>query len=371
MIMKVKCMILAIVMSLGICGCSGDNNGAVLSTEGAVKVPAAQAYDGYEELQGKDFEILVMPEKIKKQEISEIYSFTCTPLAGLDEKQTAEDYFRAMAGEAFDSSFITHPSDRHYRYSDPEEFTMEFSNGCPINAAYRGAMLEGTYHLDVIGCYYADEDRDVPLELKNGTFTVGEICRSISATVSRVFYPLYDGFDIYPYKIDYYLDGDTSKVAEVTCAVRYKGMTLEIGSSPLFEIVRKNGYEVITNYCPNYMTFDIDTLGSIRFFYNSFAPRDVIAEEQSSMLSLGDAVKLLEENLAEHSRYIFTDAELLYCCKSTYASPLPGHSLDEVEEEFPESRYEPTWCFVFKLSEDKYGDIKVNALSGEITVEGK
>ena len=48
--------------------CGTDNSGNTVETEEKERVPVAELFDGYEELQGKDFDIFTLPETIEKPE---------------------------------------------------------------------------------------------------------------------------------------------------------------------------------------------------------------------------------------------------------------------------------------------------------------
>lgn len=375
--MKTKLFIsslLAMAMTL-LVSCASQDNGNTKQAEQTEKVSVDKIYDGYEALQGKKYgNSFTMPEKITPVKPDGLYSFTCKPKSGLDDEQESKHYFRSMVGDSYDESCFHKERDNVYSYIGKDGFTMYFANGCPINAYINGTVLAGSNVLEDLGEYDPAEDEDISLELKNGTYTIGEICSDLTELISKAFYPLYEGFEMYPYHVTYILDNNMEKVAEITYGVKYKGLSLEVQFSPLFEIEQRNGYQIVTNYSPSHMLFDVDTKGSTRFFTSRFAPRDLETTEVHEIISLQGAVDILKDNLAENSNYKFTDVKLYYCCKEYGPTATDNEELNSrMNEDFkdaPLPEFEPTWVFYWN-AEDKRYDVKVNAVTGEITVEAR
>lgn len=370
---SIKSFIITLGLTFLLTSCSQiENDKNTMQNTNVDAVPIEHIYDGYEELQGKDFGSFSLPDKIQVSDVDKLYSFSSVGKTVADVEQESKHYFKEFLGDSYDEANIKKEKEKVYAYYGENGYTMFFVECMPMNAYY--VDHPGYACTETLGTYYADTDRDIVLDLAKGECTVGELCDSLSEVISRTFYPLYGDFEIYPYIIDYYFNENMEKVAEVTCAVRYKGVNMEIFFSPLFIVEEREEYQVITNYVPSHMIFALDGKDSITFFANRFAPKDEAdAEEINEVISLKGAVELLEENLAVQSHYQFEEVYLYYCCKKTSPAHVNDEALNsKMDEDFKDvepSRFEPTWCFMWHTSEGEGQYIKVNAVTGEITVE--
>jgi hypothetical protein len=226
---------------------------------------------------------------------------------------------------------------------------------------------------EYIGRYSAAKDSEQVLELDGEKCTVGEVCDSLSSFINESFYPLYDDFEIYPLDVDYFFTESSEYAVEVTCGIKYKGVPLEDYFSPMFVTEERNGYEVITSYSPSHMLFDLYGKDNITFFNSRFATRDIETTKISEIISLKDAVELLQNELAKNSYYEIEEVKLMYCCKSTSPVPTDDEELNsKMQADFADAEptpFEPTWCFFWYTDDGNRQALKVNAVTGEITVD--
>ena len=359
------------ILILGTACTEQDNNANWKTTYSIETVNAKEIFKGSDELQGKDLNMLKLPEQIEAIDTDDIYTFPFEPAASDKEAENSKAFFKAVFGDEYSDSFWKDEGNRVYSYNSEKGLVSFFRNNCPENyySSARGAVNT----TEVLGTYYADADREKIVELKNGKCSIGEICDTVSDFISKAFYPLYGEFKIYPYIITYIIDDNMEKSAEVTCAVSYHGVTLEPLFSTLFEVEERAEYKVITNYVPSHMLFYLDGKDSIIFFTNRFGTKQMDTKKLDKLISLKDAVDILTDNLAEYSRYDIEQVALYYCCKNTAPSPVEDEKLNsKMAEDFkdvPKCCFEPTWCFIWHTDDGRQQDIKVNAVTGEITME--
>ena len=369
---KLKEIIAFVLVFCILTACSENGNDKNTEIIGnAETVSVEHIFDGSEELKGKDLGKLKLPPEIDTVDTDEIYTFPFEPAVSDNEAENSKTFFKAVFGDEYSDSFWKDEGNRVYSYNSEKGLVSFFRNNCPENyySSARGAVNT----TEVLGTYYADADREKIVELKNGKCSIGEICDTVSDFISKAFYPLYGEFKIYPYIITYIIDDNMEKSAEVTCAVSYHGVTLEPLFSTLFEVEERPEYKVITNYVPSHMLFYLDGKDSITFFTNRFGTKQMDTKKLDKLISLKDAVDILTDNLAEYSRYDIEQVALYYCCKNTAPSPVEDEKLNsKMAEDFkdvPKCCFEPTWCFIWHTDDGRQQDIKVNAVTGEITME--
>ncbi|MBR1664340.1 MAG: hypothetical protein IJ696_08450 [Ruminococcus sp.] len=371
--MKILKEILALALALcTFTACTeNDNDKNTYNINNAETVPVEQIFNGCDELQGKDLGKIKLPEKIDSISIDEVYTFPFEPAVSDNEAENSKSFFKAMFGDEYNEINWKQEADRVYIYNSDNGYVSFFRNNCPEN--YYSNERGSVNTTEVLGTYYADTDKEKIIELKNGECSIGEICDRVSDCISSAFFPLYDGFQIYPYIITHILDDNMEKCAEVTCAVSYNGMMLEPFFSSLFEVEERSEYKVVTNYVPSHMLFYLDGKDNIIFFTNRFGTKEMNVKKLDKLISLEGAVTILLDNLADKSRYNIEQVTLYYCCKNTAPSPVEDEELNsKMEEDFKneaKSCFEPTWCFIWHTDDGRQQDIKVNAVTGEITME--
>lgn len=379
---KIVLSLTAIMITMSVlCGCSQNNNGNAIETEDGVKVPIAQIYDGFEELQGKDLGVIKLPDKIDKPQYEKLYRFP-DRRGGADipnEKETTLAVLKSCFGESFNESGLTESENwdgsKSYLYSASEDVSAVIVHGFPtaINKSEVGDMLSiGGALLNA----YAPSDTDKTVELKNGSCTVGELLGGMQRRLDAEILPYAAGFEAFPMSIRNYKSTDGTSYAEIEYGIRYRGIALE-DSSPMFIVQRRAGYSVVTTYSPSSLSIVATDKDDYIIFTATFSDQHPLTEEIGELISLKGAVGLLENELAQNSRYEIELAELRYCCKIT----APTLTVTDKEEdqriladygEIQTAYFEPTWCFYYSESDAsgvQRNALKVNAVTGEITVD--
>ena len=368
----------AITMMLFIfCSCSSqDNCGNTMSVNAGDKVPVSQVYDGYEDLQGKSFGNLKMPDKIEKPEFEKLCRFPDRRGGEKisEEKETAVSIFGSIFGENFDEKYIETDSKTGDIYYRSSEGSAVVYNGFPFNITlgYTGDIL--TPDRKLTGSY-SPSDTDKTVRLKDGDCTVGELLSGMQKCLEKDILPYMEDYEVRPLSVLNYCADETNCSAEITYGVSYKGIMLE-EASPLFEIKDAAGYQTLTTYTQSSLTLFTDNKDRYLIFTPSFSQQQPKPEEVSEAISLRAAVEILKNELAENLRLDFDSVELRYCCKTTG----PVMTADESENsrvlaeygEIKAAYFEPTWCFYYSVR-DLNGShceaVKVNAITGEITID--
>lgn len=158
---------------------------------------------------------------------------------------------------------------------------------------------------------------------------------------------------------------------------------LEDRFTPLFKTEDKGFYQVMTNYTPAYVDVDLVGKDSISFLDIYFSNNIPDPEKLEKIISLKQAAELLERELAPQSGYRFNEVSLIYCNKATSPTLIPTEEMmgKDIILDFPEEnarmyeefgevihRFDPTWCFYYG-SEEAGASVKVNARTGEITID--
>jgi hypothetical protein len=368
-----KCLVL--LLSVGILSsCTVQKNGGnTKQSDTAEFTPVEQIYDGYEELQGKAYDSFKMPEAIDVSEVSELYSFTCESKSQTDFDVESKQFFKAFFGEAYDENNCDYDGESTYSYTTDDGNAAYFTEGTPISGYKENCPMVSTDYSEYIGRYSATKDSEQVLELDGEKCTVGEVCDSLSSFIDEAFYPLYGDFEIYPLDVDYFFTASSKYAVEITCGIKYKGVPLEDYFSPMFVTEERNGYEVATSYSPSHMIFDLYGKDNITFFNSRFASRNIKTTELSEIISLKSATELLQNELAQNSNYQFEEVKLMYCCKSTYPIATDDEELNsKMQADFADvepAPFEPTWCFFWYTDDGSRQAVKVNAVTGEITVD--
>lgn len=359
------------------CACSSqENRGNTMSVSGGETVPVGQIYNGCEDLQGKSFGNLKMPDKIVKPEFEKLYRFPDRRGGEKipDEKEAAVSIFGSVFGAHYDEKNMETDSktgDIYYR--SPEGSAVVY-NGFPFNITLGDTRYILTPDRTLIGSYSAS-DTNKTVRLSGDDCTAGELLDGMQKCLEKDILPYMKDFEVFPISVLNYCADESFCSAEITYGVSYKGIMLE-EDSPLFEIKDAAGYQTLTTYTQSSLTIFTDNKDRYLLFTPSFSQQQPKPEEVSEAISLRAAVEILKNELAENLRLDFDSVELKYCCKTTG----PVMTADEVENsrvlaeygEIKTAYFEPTWCFYYS-AKDPTGShrkaVKVNALTGEITID--
>ena len=385
--MKLKQITILIALLIVFVSCSPqDNKGNIMSVNETNKVSISQIWDGYEELQGQDYGVIKLPEKITVQPTDGLCKLTLTPVACEDEQEASKRFFKAFFGKDYDDSKCTTLSDTgDSMYDDPEIGNAVFTHGggnryaMPITA-FRNGENTGAAYEELLGIFDPVNDKDCAVELPDGIFTISELCDSAERFIQEGLYPLYGtgGLVIKPYELIFTKSKDDpqNRVMQVLFSFGYKGIDLQEKSSPFNEARTLKGYNTQTYYAVFNITLDMKGTDRFTSYSNNSLPYRPECEAMTELISLGDAVGLLRSELAPNSRYEFTNIVMKYCHKQTTASDAALSDEERIKASYELSEFNdsiaPTWCFEWTGSNDittATCAIKVNAVTGEITID--
>lgn len=369
------CMIIVSLFMFVSCAAQ-DNSDNTYDTETSDKVPVSQAWEGYEELLGNDYGVFIMPDKLEPLDADVLYSFQTElniPYGSLVTEEMKADALRfakIFFGDSFDAGELT-VNDQINAVQYNGELGQMVYRGFP-EGTLKGSVLDCLDNYEnVFGAFRSGRDDDSVMQFEDGSCTVGEFCSNVQEYIDSALYPVYDGFDLFPYEIFNYYSSETGlKRAEIRCAARFKGVMLEEYFSPFsyYGNDPETGLIKEQYYIPFDIRIGYDSPTNPVYNFPDTAPRHAVdITEHKEIISLKQAVELLKDNLAPNMRFEFDDVRLTYCSMQTSL-----HNGEVGAEQIVDpTPYEPTWCF-FRNSQTpgKARDgVKVNALTGEIIID--
>ena len=366
-----------------------DNSGNTKETEDSANVvPVSQIWDGYEDLQGKSFgNVFTMPEKIRHVKFDEAYSFYTETDNNEDQQANCEKYFKLLFGDNYDEKYISEQGEakiysdgangKHYAMYLYGPGTMVMNGIRPLSSNDSGYELKTRYD--------PESDKDTVLQVGNESITVGKLCENAVGFCTAKFDGHFNEFELYPADLQYYYNSDHDNYSvSAVIGLKYKGIPVEYQFTPLFSDENRSFYDVTTHYCPMMFTLDMYGSDDFRVLMVYCTDSKPITENIDSILSLKEAVSILERELAQNSKYRFERVELLYSAKNksinAYREPwMTDEDFSRDNEsaaadygEIPPVTYFPTWVFTLSINSvngpmENY--IKVNAVTGEITID--
>ena len=138
--------------------------------------------------------------------------------------------------------------------------------------------------------------------------------------------------------------------------------------------IQSKGDEM-TSYGFSYADAEMTSVKDFFLVSNQMNPIIARFEPLDSIISLKGAVEILKNNLARNTDYTFSDIKLMYCCKHTQQNiNVQDEDREKLkkliaEENTREDVYRPTWYFIIKEESDSTCGIKVDAVTGEITMD--
>ncbi len=344
------------------------------------KVIASQAWDGYEDLQGKSFgNVFTMPEKIEPTTVDNVYSIFAEKDEAQADKDICKEYFKKVFGDDYNEKCIVNMPEGDYTYSEKSSDNYAVFRHGPGTVSKNGAvpLSMTTSGYSFKNRYIPTKDRDVLLDIGKEKQSVGAICDAALKYCSNIFEGHFKECELYAADLIHFYNSDTDNyAADVTIGLKYERIPLEYRFTPLDKRVSKSFYVVGTYYVP--ATFDLDLYGidDIGVLSVYWADNKLRAETLNGMIPLKETVKILERELAPNSKYKFNRVELLYCKKKTSPiyenDPIINASIDEDYGEVVDPPFVPTWVFTVNTNTSdgsKLYYIKLNAVTGEITID--
>jgi len=377
--MKIKQLFLFAASVICLSSCSSQNNSSnTKQTDDSNKVPISQLWDGYEELQGKQYgNAFTLPEKIEPTENDGIYSLTLVPRIDIDPEAASQKLFKAVYGNVLDDKNLSASGDGTYTYKDADGVITSFANNAPASIGYTKLPLIGGTQYEETAVYDPVKDADVFMELELGSCTVGELWRKAMDSAELYFSGYYPGLELCPGFINYMHDTDLDEYrAYLQIDFSYKGIPFQDVLSGLFETEDRGFYKVLTSYGAAFIGchyYGINDPALFMFYYGAY---NIVAEEQENIIPFRDAVGIMEKELAPNMKLKFENVSMQYCHKNispvyTADSELNERIRADFGEELPLD-FRPTWVFSWTETgangkEQDY--VKVDAISGEITID--
>ena len=378
--------------ALMLAGCASQENGGntrQADTENIGTTPVSKIWEGYEELQGKQYGgVFTMPDVITPNSAEEYYTFLWDfdPYPEADEP-FAREFYKSFFGESYKDEYVT-VKDFNVLYNAPDGAFGAVASTVIVNASRDGSFpADG----ELLGEYDPVKDGAVSMELEEGSCTVSEAVAAASELMDKTFAAYYPEYEYVPVRVKYIASkmahpydppGELVATAQVHFMVSYKGLFLE-DASLLFETENKGYYMVSTSIIPSCIDLDINKKGSVSVINSMGKLPAPVSEQVDELMSLDQAVELMESELAPQSGYKFSRVELRYCCKYSMPQLIPTEETmgKDIILDFPEEtakmfeefgevvrRFDPTWCFYFGV-EGSGTSVRVNARTGEITID--
>ena len=369
--MKIKKVIAIFCAAIMLTACA-ENDADQQQTDSAEAKPVSELYEGYEELQGNDYEIFTMPEKILPQGIDKLYTFTRNKRFTVEQEQNGKRVFKAFWGKEFDESKCAYSAyDTYYTYNEDGEETGSFDNGSFIlQKAGSGRIKDDK----AITYYSVEQEPDAVIQLAGGSVKTSELAEKTKQFIADCGADdLYGDFSVEPMWVTVF-DTDKGINASVICALYYCGVPTDTFTN-YFKTGQKDGQMTDTYYIAPMLTLQFAGPEDLRTAHFSSGIRIYDKKELTSAITLKGAVSLLEKELAEYSDYDFLSVRLCYCCLLTRPNGEEYADNESKMKELKESlldihdEFVPTWCFYYLTLAGQMELIKVNAITGEITID--
>ena len=341
------------------------------------KKEISKIYEGYEDLQGKDFELFKMPDNIEPQSFEKVYKFKASVKYGSkDNLEQAKKICKAFFGDQYEENSFTVDNKvfENIHYRDSKGNICDYYDGFTgMSFVDRVNLQEASFE----GIYKVSTDGEKVIDFGSEKSTVAEVADSARRFFNENI-SAYSDYHAEPQDIYLYSYGKR-KIAEIIYRVEYEGVPFEEYPSPTGKgIDLGNGMTSLTFY--SFVQPELDVFGKDDFSIFHSDPPYVIKskEEVKDLISLKDACEILKNGLAEYSQYAFDDVKLMYVNLFTSENPENMMKLtDEEQREFfektaaVEREFTPTWAFIMNDNGSGFERklIKVNAITGEITMD--
>lgn len=373
---KIKAVLLtACVFMLSSCGVF-DNKSNTQQAENFQLSSVNVAYDGIDELMGKDMGSVKLPDTIIVQDISELYTFSAK-MHHNEDSQTNKEFALKLYSDFFKESF------------EPEEcefdslgyFYMYYDEGKELARYADGQMslvrkdYEVNLEEEFQRFYRADSDERI--SVGNSECSVKEIAAAAKDFLDNELPTAFNGFVVEPQDVFIRRNGDKN-VVNINCVQKLHGIPFEDYPTVFTQMSKdSSGNDTITTYYATDIRMGLDDKDSIAWVHIDKPVEITKKEKLEKMISLKDAVDILHKELSELTVFKFDEVKLMYCCKQTYIDYYYGdmtfeqqlEKTNELNEQ--EHDFYPTWCFIAdnELSGYSRWIVKLNAVTGEITID--
>ena len=342
---------------------------------GAEQKEISMLYEGYEELQGKDFGIIKLPTSIVPQDTSSVYSFSArihSRDASEKNQEYAQKLFRSFFGDEYASSNCRFDELNYYcKYYDGDNELGRYADGM-INLVKKDYIISNEEQMQEV--FKANDNTQIPLG--KASCNISEVTGCVKSFLDKELPDAFSDYTIEPQDIFPRKNGD-SNVVLVNCVQKYHGLPFEeYPSDYSVQGFDNEGNETVTSYYSTDIRFTLNDKESIAAIHIDKPIEITKKEKLTEIIPLKQAVDILCNELSEYSKYEFEEVKLMYCSKKTYTSydyskMTPEQQLEKSDElNKIEDEYYPTWCFISDNHLSGYSRwiVKVNAVTGEITI---
>lgn len=371
--MKIK-LLSAILLTLLFSSCAfQDNKANNQTTENAELVPSAKAYDGYENYLGQDHKKFKLPQSISKIETNNIYILECN----VQENQTSSDdvksIYKKYYGDSYDEDMLITDPNGGLVYLVGENSSSYWGMDIVLMESSFDAADYSSDENPLKGRYITDLQSEETVSVSAGQYVIQDECQFINDYTSELLKDFYKGWsfkvkDIYTEKVE-----EETRLDFSSCLM-YENIPFQYSGSEYF-IVDNNGS--ISYWLTSQLNGVIE---DDEFIYiHAGVPYTVLNKtKQDEIISFSEAVRILDDGIAENAGFEFVNAELMYCSLTTqpaldYSENADRNATDKIAEEYQlqTKTFEPYWCFEianeYTTKIKRY--VKVNALTGELFID--
>ena len=365
----IKHLSLAAAVLLLLAGCGNDNSGNTMETGTTDLVPTSAVCEGCDELAGGKYSTFSLPDRIIIPQPEEICELEVRARQSSDVEAEGQKLFRSLIGEDFKQENCGWDDFQYFYSCNGEHCSAQFTGNILTFSSDRHIAGElSSENLSV--CWDAETEPDKAVPLGSGTVTVKELSDAAEKYLRDTIGFLVPDLeirvqDIFPFSIN------NEDRARIVSALYYKGIPIEDYISPTVE---SSENEIRSYY--NCMTDMIMTEADECIFLSTTIPEITSKTSQENIIGFRDAVKILDDTLAEYLSYSFEDVELMYSCLMTQpVIDVKGGDYEAAKAateafEAEPKKLHPTWCFILdnNLSGFSRQLIKLDAVTGEVTV---
>lgn len=354
---------------------SGANDLNIKETDGAELVPISQIYDGYADAAAQCKKI-ILPSVLGSQSVSEVYTFDLHSEKKLGDAGKSEftEFLKTFLDTEIDENKITKAENFDDYIYDQDGISCAYREGSvDIYKSFKGMFESNDQEPYTIGI---DNDKSMNVIFPNTDITLGDYIESLPTWLYDFIKKKLPDFDIQPYSIKGQNYGSES-VAMISWLQSFKGVPLMFGGSTGTSKDTEEDGITMTEY--DYTPF-IDTRfendGSLCYISLPTDQKVTSSKKLDKIISLADAAKILENELADNICYEIDDVILMYFGKTKYPI-IEAASMDYDEmRTLIESKtrdpisYHPEWVFVGNAVHGLTSSwfLRVNAITGEITL---
>lgn len=363
-----------------------------MPTKDVDKVSVSEAFKDADSVLGKTIGGLTLPENIDIPEYDGLYKITLVLNRAYgdvgDVEAKAKECFKYFYGNGYKESQVTYEWDENLNldcyYYNRKENLSEKKQVLP-EASY----MWGTFD------YWAgtvSDPRSLPekanfinrTKIKDDTMDktvkIGDDDVKISDLVKRqeeILEVCSDDkidkdLEVIPVYVIEYNDEYVGKSVQVEYGMSYKGLLFDYQQSPFSE--DKDDTTIWYRY--SYINTFFDKCGIKTCEYDPVGDKIQDVEKCDEIISLGEAVDILKNELSPTLEFNITDIQLRYSCKNVQKKIEGGNEdPDNLETELEEFKkpavFTPTWCFICGNEGvfDDYYILRVDATTGEITLD--